>query len=79
MASTTKFGIDYPAEGDNPFWTTYLSGMNEIDDLFAAVLEEASLVIVGGGVITRNQPRGEAGLTKGPDNLRNAGSNSQMN
>ncbi len=52
MASTTKFGIDYPSENENPFWATYLSGMGELDDLLAIILEEASLLVVGGGTIT---------------------------
>jgi len=52
MATTTKFGITYPAENDDPFWTDYLAGMNDLDDLFAIMLEDASLVVVGGGTIT---------------------------
>lgn len=52
MASTTRYGIDYPDENENPFHVTHAAGMAELDTLLAILHEEATLVVVGGGEIT---------------------------
>jgi hypothetical protein len=52
MASTTKLGISYPDENENPFHVTHATGMGELDDVLAILWEEATLIVVGGGTIT---------------------------
>lgn len=52
MTQTTVLQIYYPTEYDNPFHVVHATGMEEIDLWLRTALEDASLVVVGGGTMT---------------------------
>lgn len=47
--TTTNLAIRYPSEYADPFWTDYVNQMADLDDKLVAALEDASLVMEGGG------------------------------